>query len=125
MASFYDGLLKEATLITRERLATTETIQQELIDLYGEPQTRTDETGKSIHTGLTGLHGITGSDDLTGKLANYPHRRALLWTDGKVRLDAMIYSDDTGRSAILQVHLAATDWLQANQSALRPPGLQP
>ena len=125
MASFYDGLLKEATLVMHERLTTTEALQQELIDLYGEPQTRTDENGKSIQTGLTGLHGITSSDDLTGKLASYPHRRALLWTDGKVRLDAMIYSDDTGRSAILQVHLAATDWLQANQSALRPPGLQP
>ena len=125
MASFYDGLLKEATLVTRERLTTTEALQQELIDLYGEPQTRTDENGKSIQTGLTGLHGITSSDDLTGKLASYPHRRALLWTDGKVRLDVMIYSDDTGRSAILQAHLAATDWLQANQSALRLPGLQP
>ena len=125
MAYFYDGLLKEATLVMRERLVSQDVIQQELIDQYGEPQTRTDETGKSLHSGLTGLHGITGNDDLTGKLAGFPHRRALLWTDGKVRLDALIYSDETGRSAMLQVHLAATDWLQANQSALRPVGLQP
>ena len=125
MATFYDGLLKEATLVMRERPATLDTIQQELLDQYGEPQTRTDETGPSIHSSLTGLHGIAGSDDLSSKLAGYPHRRALLWMDGKVRLDALIYSDDTGRSAVLQVHLAATDWLQANQSALRPVGLHP
>ena len=125
MASFYDGLLKEATLVMRERLVTLDAIQQELIDQYGEPQTRTDETGKSTHSGLTGLHGVVGNDDLTGKLAGFQHRRGLLWTDGKVRLDALIYSNDNGTSAILQVHLAATDWLQANQSALRPVGLRP
>jgi len=125
MTSFYDGLLKEATLVMRERLVTADVIQQELIDQFGEPQTRTDESGQPTHTGLTGLHGVVGNDDLTGKLAGFPHRRGLLWMDGKVRLDALIYSDDAGRSAILQVHLAATDWLQANQSALRPVGLQP
>ena len=122
-AFFYDGLLKEATLVMRERPVPIETIQIELIDQYGEPQTRTYENGEAPISGLTGLHGIVGNDDLNGKLAELKHRRASLWTDGKVRLDTLIYSDDT--LAVLQVHLAATDWLQANQSALRPVGLQP
>ena len=124
-AFFYDGLLKETTLVMRERPVTTETIQLELIELYGEPQTRTREESKTPQSGLTGLRGIAGSDDLNSKLANLKHRNSVLWTDGKVRLDALIYSGDADTSAVLQVHLAATDWLQANQSALRTVGLKP
>ena len=124
-AYFYDGLLKEATLIMQERSVTTETIQIELIDQYGEPQSRTYENGEAPISGLTGLRGIVSNDDLTAKLAGLKHRRASLWMDGKVRLDTLVYSNDRDTLAVLQVHLAATDWLQANQSALRPVGLQP
>ena len=124
MGFFYDGLLKEVTLVMRERPATMETIQLELIDLYGEPQTRTREDAKDLRS-LTGLRGIVGNDDLNSKLAAFKHRYASLWTDGKVRLDTLIYSNDDDTSAILQVHLAAADWLETNRSALRPVGLQP
>ena len=128
MAYFYDGLLKEAALVMRARPVAPEVIQQELIENFGEPQTRTEESGGPGHLGLNGLRLDATKDDVAAKLASFPHRRALLWTDGKVRVDALIYFNNSGpgpASSMLQVHLAATGWLQANQPALRPVGLRP
>ena len=124
LADFYDGILKEATLVMHGRAVAPEVIQQELIEQFGEPQTRTDENGGPGYLGLNGLRLDAGRDDVAGKLAAFHHRRALLWTDGNVRVDALIYFNDAG-PAVLQVHLAATAWLQANQPALRAVGLRP
>ncbi len=126
-ADFYDGVLKETTLIMRARPVLPEVIEQELIQNFGEPQTRTDETSGTGRLGLNSLHIGSSQDDLAGKLASFPRRRALLWMDGKVRVDALIYFNDSAPSpvsAMLQIHLAATEWLQANQPALRPVGLR-
>ena len=127
-AGFYDGLLKEATLVMRERPVTVAVLEQELIEQFGEPQTRTDEDAGRSLDGLNGLHLDVSKDDLAGRLASFPHRRALLWTDGNVRVDAMIYFNDGAAgvtAAMVQVHLAATGWLQSSQTAVRPVGLRP
>ena len=128
LAGFYDGVLKEATLVIRERPIATEVIEQELLAQYGEPQTRTDDNSNRSLSGLNGLHLDAAKDELTAKLAKFQHRRALLWTDGSVRVDALIYSSEGASgtaTAMLQVHLAATAWLQASQTAVRPVGIRP
>ena len=128
VAGFYDGLLKEATLVMRERPVAMEVLQQELIEQFGEPQTTTDDNAGRTPSGLNGLRLAPSKDELAGKLASFPHRRALLWTDGNVRVDALIYSNEGvggSTAAMLQIHLAATAWLQTSQTALRPVGLQP
>ena len=128
MAGFYEGVLKEATLVMRERPVATEVIEQELLAQYGEPQTRTDDNSSRSLSGLNGLHLDPSKDQLAVKLAKFQHRRALLWTDGNVRVDALIFSSEGSSgspSAVLQVHLAATAWLQASQTAVRPVGIRP
>ena len=128
MAGFYEGVLKEATLVMRERPVATEVIEQELLAQYGEPQTRTDDNSGRSLSGLIGLHLDASKDELAGKLAKFQHRRALLWTDGNMRVDALIYSSEGANgtpTARLQVHLAATAWLQASQTAVRPIGIRP
>ena len=128
VTGFYDGRLKEATLLMRERPVAPEALEQELVEQFGDPQARTDETTDASHAALNGLHLDAAQDELASKLAGFQHRRALRWTDGSVRVDALIYFNNSALglpTAVLQVHLAETAWLQTSQTAVRPVGLRP
>lgn len=115
-ALMYDGVLKEFTLIMRERLLPPAGVQQRLVEQFGEPAEQRDGVRDDSATGLGGL-GL-GADFLAQKLAAYPHRRTLVWADSVNRVDATIYysnGDSPGPVSVLQLRLAAAAWLKTSR----------
>ncbi|MCG3146645.1 MAG: hypothetical protein PCFJNLEI_00079 [Verrucomicrobiae bacterium] len=115
-AHFYDGVLKDFTLVMRERLVPLATVQTQLEAQFGPPTDQRDAGPENSTAGLGGL-GL-GNDSVAKKLAAFAQRRLLVWSDDNYRVDATIYFNH-GVSpqplAVLQIRLAAAAWLKSNR----------
>jgi hypothetical protein len=111
-AHFYDGILKEFTLIMRERLVAPAQAEAQLIEQFGRPMDQTAGADSSP-PGLGGL-GL-GDDALAKKLAAFPRRRRWVWVDSQSRVDAMLCyanGETAPTLAVLQIRVAAAAWLK-------------
>jgi hypothetical protein len=110
-ASFYGNALKEFSMVLRERSASPEDIQKELVAQFGEPQ-QTEEVANT-----PGAWQPLAADELTSKLTGFPERRELAWADEQYRVEAKIYHTPPGIAprAMLSVQVSAAGWLKTNQ----------
>jgi len=115
-AHLYDGILKEFTLLLRERLAAPAAVQKQLVEQFGQPAEQREAGNDDSTTGLGNL-GL-GGDAVAKRLAAFPRRRTLVWVDAINRVDATIYYSN-GESpqpvSVLQIRLAAAAWLKASR----------
>jgi hypothetical protein len=119
---FYGGALKEAFLVLREQRRALDAIQRDLVEQFGESQSVADNPNRpTTGTGLGAL-GLGGDDpaaELQKRLAGYPLRRDLVWTDAQTRVEATIYYtsvEPAQNAAVLAVHLSAAAWLKTSQN---------
>lgn len=114
-AHFYDGILKEFTLIMRERLIAQADAERQLIEQFGPP-TEQSTGGEVAQPGLAGL-GL-GNDAVTKKLAGIPYRRTWAWANAHYRVDATLYctsGESSPALAVLQIRVAAAAWLKTRR----------
>ncbi len=124
-AYFYNNVLKEVSMVLRERRAPPDAVQKELVDQFGEPNevvdTKAPPAASPLGTGLLNLGVGQQADDLDSKLAAYPLRRDLAWFDDQNRIDCSIrYSsiDPSQCVSLLSIHMRTAAWLKTNQPLL-------
>jgi DNA-directed RNA polymerase subunit RPC12/RpoP len=111
-AHFYNGMLREITLVMRERLASVDATQAQLVELYGQPREQKELSGENSGGALGGV-GVP-SDPLTKKLASFSQRRLVVWADDQYRVEATIYytnHDLPQPVSLLQIRLSSVAWL--------------
>ena len=121
-AHFYNHLLKEFSIVCRERRVGLDVVEKELLDQFSAPQQRTDATNQPqtavTGLGLTSLAGANGGDDLNQKFAKFPLRRDLVWADNANRIEATLYytsNDPVLCTTMLAVHVNAAAWLKTQK----------
>jgi hypothetical protein len=123
-ARFYDGSLKEVTMVMHERPVSAGVLYEELRDQYGEPQSHTVDDTFGGGDGLPGLGLQTNENSVIKKLATFEQRHNLTWADAKNQMQVTIYTTTQNTAqpiSIMRVHLAAAAWLNANQPAPATP----
>ena len=120
-ANFYNGLLKEVSLITHEQRATPDYIQRDLTEQFG-PVTHANEIVGPLSSGTVG--GLSG-DELTQRINRLSYHRSLIWTDDQYRVEAMIHSSSSSSNvperSVLSLSLSAATWLRERQMIRRIP----
>jgi DNA-directed RNA polymerase subunit RPC12/RpoP len=130
-AYFYGNLLKEFSIVQREKRMGADSVEHDLIELFGPPEQRTEGAATvasaPLGAGLPSLGVAENPDDRARKFSAFPHRRGLVWTDANNRVEATIYytsPDPALCASMLSVHLSADKWLQSNRpliGSVRPP----
>jgi len=123
---FYNNLLKEFWVDARPRRVAPDRIEKELRQEFGEPRSRALQSGKSggERPGLgsfTAVPGIEAGADREKRLAAFPYRVDISWSDDQTRADASIYytSDKPDRcDSLLTMHISAAEWLNNNRRPL-------
>jgi DNA-directed RNA polymerase subunit RPC12/RpoP len=121
---FYNNLLKEFWIDTRERRVTPDRIERELQETFGEPKDRALQPGtqgsERLGLGLTtgDARVMPGRGD---KFARFPYRVGLSWSDGETHTEATIYYS-WGKPeicvSVLTIHISAAQWLNNNRPQL-------
>jgi DNA-directed RNA polymerase subunit RPC12/RpoP len=125
---FYNNLLKEFWVDTRERRVMPDTIERELREKFGEPKDRALKSGKpddeNLGLGLfTAADGVKAGADREKKLAAFPYRVDVSWSDDQTHAEASIYytSETPERcTSLLTMHISAAEWLNNNRPQLVP-----
>jgi rRNA maturation protein Nop10 len=125
---FYNNLLKEFWVGTCERRVVPDIIERELHEKFGEPKDRalkSDKPGEeSLSLGLfAATSGIKADADREKKLAGYPYRVNISWSDDQTHADASIYYTSVKPelcASLLTVHICAAQWLNNNRPQLGP-----
>jgi len=125
---FYNNLLKEFWVDTRERRVMPDTIERELREKFGEPKDRALKSGASGSDGLglglfTTAGGIKAGADRDKKLAGYPYREDISWSDDQTHAEASIYYTSEKPelcTSLLTMHITAVQWLNNNRPQLGP-----
>jgi hypothetical protein len=125
---FYNNLLKEFWVDTRERRVMPDKIERELREKFGEPKDRalkSDKPGdESLGLGLfTAASGIKAGADREKKLAAYLYHVNISWSDDQTHADASIYYTSVKPelcATLLTVHICAAQWLNNNRPQLGP-----
>ncbi len=115
---FYNNLLKEFWVDARPRRITPDRIEKQLREQFGEPRESALKSNKSADE-RPDLGLFTGADR-EKRLAGFPYRVDISWSDNQTHADASIYytSDKPERcTALLTMHISAVQWLNNN----RPP----
>jgi hypothetical protein len=123
---FYNNLLKEFWVDTPARHVMPDRIERELRETFGEPKDRALNTGApsedSLGLGLfADASGIKAGADREKKLAAFPHRVDLSWSDDQTHADASVYytSDKPELcTSLLTMHISAAQWLNNNRPQL-------
>ncbi len=123
---FYNNLLKEFWVDTRERRVTPDRIERELQETFGEPKDRglkADKPGnESLGLGLfTTAGGIKAGADREKKLAAFPYRVDVSWSDDQTHAEASIYYTSEKPelcTSLLTMHISAAQWLNNNRPQL-------
>lgn len=123
---FYNNLLKEFWVDTRERHITPDSLERELNERFGEPKDRSLQPGtqgsERLGLGLTtgDARVMPGRGD---KFARFPYRVDISWSDDQTHAEANIYytSEKPERcTSLLTVHISAAQWLNNNRPQLSP-----
>ncbi len=125
---FYNNLLKEFWVDTRERRVMPDRIERDLREKFGEPKDRALKSGKpgddSLGLGLfTAADGIKAGADREKRLAAFPYRVDVSWSDDQTRADASIYYTSEKPelcTSLLTIHISAAQWLDNNRPQLGP-----
>ena len=125
---FYNNLLKEFWIDTRERRVMPDRIERELREKFGEPKDRALNSGNSgdetLGLGLfTAADGIKTGADRQKRLAAFPYRVDVSWSDDQTRADASIYYSSEKPelcTSLLTIHISAAQWLNNNRPQLGP-----
>lgn len=119
---FYNNALKEFWVVLAEKKATPEDLEKELRAEFGEPRQVADSSAgpgaSGLGVGLAGPGALAKTpDEIEQKLAGFPFRRDLTWSDDKTRVRATIYHtsrDPAQCVSVVQVHVSAAAWLEQN-----------
>jgi hypothetical protein len=125
---FYNNLLKEFWIDTRERRVTPDRIERKLKEQFGEPTNRALQPGgqgdETLGLGLSApAAGAKAGTDRQKRLAGFPHRVDISWSDDETRTEAKIYfTSDKPESctSLLTIHISAAQWLNNNRPQLGP-----
>jgi hypothetical protein len=125
---FYNNVLKEFWVDTRERRVMPERIQRELREKFGEPKNRSLKSGtpggERLGLGLfTAPDGVRAGADRQQRLARYPYRIDISWSDDQTHAEASIYYTSERPqlcTSLLTVHISAAQWLNNNRPQLDP-----
>jgi hypothetical protein len=123
---FYNNLLKEFWIDTHERHAAPDTIERDLREKFGEPKDRalkSDKPGKEdLGLGLFTTAGDIKTDaDRKKRLAAFPHRVDVSWSDDQTHTEASVYYTSEKPelcSSLLTIHISAVQWLNNNRPQL-------
>jgi hypothetical protein len=124
---FYNNLLKEFWVDTRERRSTPDRIERDLREQFGEPRDRALKSGKpgndGLGLGLFTADGIKTGVDREKRLAAFPYRVDISWSDDQSRAEASIYYTSEKPelcTSLLTMHITAAQWLNNNRPQLGP-----
>ena len=124
---FYGNSLKEFWVEMRERHVAPDQIEKELEGQFGDPKERAVHTGAQNDSVLglrlpaTATTAAAAGNDVQRKLAAFPYRVELTWTDNESLAEATIYytsPQPTSCSSLLAVHLSAAHWLENNRAEI-------
>jgi len=125
VAHFYGRFLKEFWVICGKKQVGADAAQEELVAIFGPSQHVTNPANASDSTtsplGLTALDAAIRNDPLAKKLAAYPFRRDIIWTDTYNRVEATIYyssRDSVVCLSTISLHVSAAEWLKSNPSSM-------
>jgi hypothetical protein len=127
---FYNNLLKEFWIDMRERRVMPDRIERELTAKFGEPRNRVLQHGgqgnETLGLGLSAATaGVQAGTDRQKRLAEFPYRVDISWSDDQTHTEARIYytSDKPQRcTSLLTMHISAAQWLNNNRPQLAPVG---
>jgi hypothetical protein len=119
---FYNNLLKEFWVDTRQRRVMPDRIERELREQFGEPKARALKSGKPSDDGLgpglfTAADSAKAGTDREKKLAAFPYHVDLSWSDDQSRAEASIYYTSEKPelcTSLLTIHISASQWLNNN-----------
>jgi hypothetical protein len=125
---FYNNLLKEFWVDTRERQIAPEEIEKKLRERFGEPRDRllrsAGQRDESLGLGLPGAAGaIKAGPGQEKRLAGFPYRVEMAWADDETLAEATIYytsATPTTCSSLLTMHISAVRWLDSNRPQIGP-----
>jgi rRNA maturation protein Nop10 len=125
---FYNNLLKEFWVDTHERRVIPDRIERELRKKFGEPRDRALRSDKPSDEGLglglfTTADGIKAGADREKRLAAFPYRVDVSWSDDQTRAEASIYYTSEKPelcTSLLTMHISAAQWLNNNRPQLGP-----
>ena len=121
-AYFYGDLLKEFVIVHREKRAQPDAVEKDLVELFGQPEQRNEGDVTAPFTPLVSAVPSLGvgesADDLAKRLAAFPRKRELAWSDANDRIEATIYYTSPDQSlcvSIVSLHVIASRWLKSNR----------
>jgi rRNA maturation protein Nop10 len=125
---FYNNLLKEFWVDTHERRVMPDRIERELQEKFGEPKDRALKSVKpgdeNLSLGLfTTAGGIKAGADREKKLAAFPYRVDISWSDDQTHAEASVYYTSEKPelcTSLLTMHISAAQWLNNNRPQLGP-----
>jgi hypothetical protein len=128
-AHFYGGALKEFSLVLRQQRVSPDSIEKELREQFGEPKDVAEADNTTKPAGFSGALSAASFDEEFEKMqAAFPRRRLLTWADAQNHVEATVYytsTDPAQNVSMLELHISAFAWLDANRPRLGAPSAPP